>query len=337
MSNLVANPVCVRAAARTSVNGARVLATSVRRHEEAAAVTRSPPPAVDDSTSALTYRRMMPHRPPPLPVIDLPHVRSAEEAVTNIIYNTPTPSLQPFKKHVLNCLVHNEPGVLSRVSGILAGRGFNIDSLVVCRTEIRDLSKMCIVLRGQDGIVEQARRQLEDLVPIWAVLDYTETHCIERELLLAKVSILGPEYLEEQLTGGPTHAPRCVQHKRSKLEREATLVQQFEHSADREPAGVPLTPSEALRMKSDNLQAIEVLSARFGGRIVDVSEHSVIVEMSGKTKRVDAFLSLLKPFGLIECARTGLMVMPRTPISHVDDGEAEDEGGAVDASLLPPG
>ena len=54
--------------------------------------------------------------------------------------------------------------MLSRVSGILAGRGFNIDSLVVCRTEIRDLSRMCIVLSGQDGVVEQARRQLEDLV-----------------------------------------------------------------------------------------------------------------------------------------------------------------------------
>ena len=99
MSNLVANPACVRAAARTSVNGARVLATSVRRHEEAA-VARPPPPAVEDSTSALTYRRMVPHRPPPLPVMDLPHVRSAEEAVTDIIYNTPTPSLQPFKKYV---------------------------------------------------------------------------------------------------------------------------------------------------------------------------------------------------------------------------------------------
>ena len=60
--------------------------------------------------------------------------------------------------------MQNEPGVLSRVSGILAGRGFNIDSLVVCRTEIRDLSRMCIILRGQDGVVEQARRQLEDLV-----------------------------------------------------------------------------------------------------------------------------------------------------------------------------
>lgn len=60
--------------------------------------------------------------------------------------------------------MQNEPGVLSRVSGILAGRGFNIESLVVCRTEIRDLSRMTIVLKGQDGVVEQARRQLEDLV-----------------------------------------------------------------------------------------------------------------------------------------------------------------------------
>ena len=66
--------------------------------------------------------------------------------------------------------MQNEPGVLSRVSGILAGRGFNIDSLVVCRTEIRDLSRMCIVLSGQEGVVEQARRQLEDLVFIFVIL-----------------------------------------------------------------------------------------------------------------------------------------------------------------------
>jgi len=100
-----------------------------------------------------------------------------------------TPDMLTFSpRRILNCLVHNEPGVLSRVSGILAGRGFNIDSLVVCRTEIRDLSQMCIIISGQE---EQARRQLEDLVsnepvhhstnltfvkvPVWAVLDYTET------------------------------------------------------------------------------------------------------------------------------------------------------------------
>ena len=71
---------------------------------------------------------------------------------------------------------------------------------------------------------------------------------------------------------------------------------------------MPLTPSELLRLKSDNLQAIQVLSAQFAGRIVDVSEHSVIVEMCGKTKRVEAFLSLLKPFGVLESARTGAFV-----------------------------
>ena len=68
--------------------------------------------------------------------------------------------------------------MLSRVSGILAGRGFNIDSLVVCRTEIRDLSRMCIVLRGQDGVVEQARRQLEDLVriPLFTIASVAECY-----------------------------------------------------------------------------------------------------------------------------------------------------------------
>lgn len=78
-------------------------------------------------------------------------------------------------RHVLNCLVQNEPGVLSRVSGILAARGFNIDSLVVCSTEIRDLSRMCIVLSGQDGVVEQARRQLEDLVSFLLMLIRSKT------------------------------------------------------------------------------------------------------------------------------------------------------------------
>jgi len=76
------------------------------------------------------------------------------------------------------------------VSGILSGRGFNIDSLVVCRREIRDLSRTCTVISGQEAVVEEARRQLEELVsnepvhhstnltfvkvPVWAVLDYTD-------------------------------------------------------------------------------------------------------------------------------------------------------------------
>ncbi|TCD65614.1 hypothetical protein EIP91_002461 [Steccherinum ochraceum] len=318
--------------------------TQIRRSAEDEHIPKPPPP-IDDSTSALDYKTHVRTRPPPLPAMDLPRSRTAEEAVTNILYNTPPPSLQPFKKHVLNCLVQNEPGVLSRVSGILAGRGFNIDSLVVCRTEIRDLSRMSIVLRGQDGVVEQARRQLEDLVPVWAVLDYTNTHCIERELLLAKVSILGPEYLEQQFTGGPTHEPRrhgegTVSAESIKQELENKLAQNFERGAHPEdaPAPPPLTASEVNHMKSNNLQAISTLAQQFGAKIVDVSEHSVIVEMCGKTKRVNAFLTLLNPFGLLESARTGLMVMPRTPLRYPDDADrAAEAGGVVDASLLPPG
>ncbi|KAH9166271.1 acetolactate synthase [Lactarius sanguifluus] len=279
-----------------------------------------PPPPIDDSTSALDYKTSHKVRPPPLPKMDLPRSRSAEEAVTNILYNTPPPSLQPYKKHVLNCLVQNEPGVLSRVSGILAGRGFNIDSLVVCRTEIRDLSRMCIVISGQDGVVEQARRQLEDLVPVWAVLDYTETRTISRELLLVK----------------------------TKPEREMVLARHFEEStrppqqqqpaSEGEEGGKPLTPSEALRRRHQHLYSLHTLANQFGARLVDVRDHSVIVEMTGKTSRVEAFLALVKPFGIIESARTGLMAMPRTPIAGLAEDDASSElGSTVDASLLPPG
>ena len=81
---------------------------------------------------------------------------------------------------------------------------------------------------------------------MWAVLDYTNTNCIERELLLAKVSILGPEYVEDQYLGGPTHEPRCPDD--AKLNAEANLVQSFRsplgdhHTADTLLVR-PLTPA----------------------------------------------------------------------------------------------
>ena len=169
---------------------------------------------------------------------------------------------------------------------------------------------------------------------MWAVLDYTDTHCIERELLLAKVSILGPEYVEEQLQGGPTHDPRRIHPStpspsftssltspspsdaESKLEREMALAQSFErggHADGPAPAHAhqppPLTPAQALQLRSNNLGAVSGLAAQFGGHIVDVSENSVIVELSGKTKRVEAFLALVKPFGVLEAARTGACLL----------------------------
>jgi len=267
--------------------------------------------------------------------------------VNNILYNTPPPSLQPFTRHTLNCLVQNEPGVLSRVSGILAARGFNIDSLVVCATEIEDLSRMCIVLRGQDGVIEQARRQLEDLVPVWAVLDYTRTRSIERELLLAKVSLLGPERFAEHLqqkegilaaTEGVEDGSPAKQHADNTEKAAAEEVPggyHFEHHS------TPLTPSEALRLKHQHLQAIDTIAKQFQGKIVDLSSDAVIVEVSGKTTRIDSFLKLVRPYGILEAARSGLMVMPRAPIDSTFRGLADeatvDELEAVDTSLLPPG
>jgi len=238
---------------------------------------------------------------------------------------------------------------------------------------------MCIVLSGQEGVVEQARRQLEDLVPVWAVLDYTKTKTINRELLLVKVSVLGPEYLEDQLAGGPSHDPRGVDanppesavwdgvdsyhHHNSKMEKEINLATTFEQSGKSThhpgsgqsqsppapssllpslpPQPTPLTPHQLLTLKATNLQALTTLSSHFGAKVVDISENSVIIELSAKSERVDAFLGLVKAWGVLESARTGVMVMPRTPIASLDgEGDSdgiEDDGDAVDASLLPPG
>lgn len=218
------------------------------------------------STSALAYKAL--HRraqPPPLPVNEAP-LWSASSAVSSILYETPLPSPSPAKRHVLNCLVQNEPGVLSRVSGTVAARGFNIDSLVVCNTEVEDLSRMTIVLSGQDGVVEQARRQLEDLVPVWAVLDYTNAPIIQRELLLAKVSLLGPEYFEELL-----HHHR---QDDGSIEEQGSL-------ADSETSFHParIAPSEALRHKHQHLDAVTQLAHQFGGKVLDISVNNCIVEV----------------------------------------------------------
>lgn len=96
---------------------------------------------------------------------------TAEDAVYNIITNTPKEAEEKTKRHVLNLLVQNEPGVLSRLTGILAGRNFNIESLVVANTEVSDLSRMTIVFNGKNIPIEQARKQLEDLVCCYYVVN----------------------------------------------------------------------------------------------------------------------------------------------------------------------
>jgi acetolactate synthase-1/3 small subunit len=256
-----------------------------------------------NSTSALAYKALHRRSPLPLPVSDSSPSYGAAAAVSSILYETPSPSQAAPKKHILNCLVQNEPGVLSRVSGILAARGFNIDSLVVCSTEVSDLSRMTIVLAGLEGVVEQARRQLEDLVPVWAVLDYTSAALVQRELQLAKVSILGPEVYEElmehhrEMTNpdGETeqldaeaNAERRLQEledQRSHENEKGGILQSVKDAlsqselASRDYHPSRLAASQALRHKHEHLEAITHLTHQFGGKVLDISTNNCIVEV----------------------------------------------------------
>lgn len=214
--------------------------------------------------------------------------KTLEQAVNNILYNTPSPNSHTKQKgHIISCLVTNEPGVLSKISGILASRGFNIDSVVACRTDVLELSRMTIVLKAEKSVVEQAKKQLDDIVPVWAVLDYSNLPLIERELLLARVSVT-----------------------------------------------------------SDTQRQILVsLVKLFDGRVVDLALKSMTIELSAKKKRVDAFLALLKPYGLVEVVRSGIMAMPRAPLDtsatsgkkRSSDMALPEEDPSVNLTDLPPG
>ncbi|RKO87713.1 acetolactate synthase I/III small subunit [Blyttiomyces helicus] len=265
------------------------------------------------SATSLQLRK---RRKKPAFIDQAPSPLSAEEAVNNILYNTPRVSATPVTRHVLNCLVSNEPGVLSRISGILAGRGFNIDSLVVARTEVPDLSRMTVVLNGQSVVIEQARRQLEDIVPVWAVLDYTHTKIVERELLLVKVSVVPHEHMGQ------------MQEEELEIEVEDEEDLQIHRSAMS-----PLLGTALQRV------ALTELARLFKARIVDVSLDAIIIELCAKPDRIDAFVKLVKPYGIIEATRSGMMAMPRSRMDGApgDIEEAEDEGSSVDATMLPPG
>src|SRR6266850_5775367 len=90
-------------------------------------------------------------------------------------------------RHVLSALVHNQPGVLAHVSGMLASRGFNIDSLAVGETEDANLSRMTFVVHGDDAELEQVRKQLDKIVSVVKVQDISSENFVERDLMLIKL------------------------------------------------------------------------------------------------------------------------------------------------------
>ena len=102
-------------------------------------------------------------------------------------------------KHIISALVENKPGVLAHVAGMFAARGFNIDSLVVGRTEDPKLSRMTIVVIGDDRIVEQVRKQLARIVPVVKVQDFMDKPVVARVLMLVTVTV-PPEKRPEVFT-----------------------------------------------------------------------------------------------------------------------------------------
>lgn len=102
-------------------------------------------------------------------------------------------------KHVLSVLVENKFGVLARISGLIAGRGFNIDSLAVGETEDPTVSRMTIVVDGDDKTIEQVKKQLNRLIDVISIQDLTRGEYLDRELLMCKVEVTSktrPELIE---------------------------------------------------------------------------------------------------------------------------------------------
>ena len=155
-------------------------------------------------------------------------------------------------RHVLSALVQNVPGVLSHISGMLASRGYNIDSLAVGETEDPQLSRMTFVVVGDDTVLEQVRKQLEKIVTVVRVDDVSSQDYVERDLILLRVKA---------------------------------------------PAGTRGEISE--------------LTDIFRGRIVDVAREAVIIEISGQERKIEAFIEMMRPFGIIELVRTGRIAMVR--------------------------
>ncbi len=155
-------------------------------------------------------------------------------------------------RHVLSALVQNQPGVLAHISGMLASRGFNIDSLAVGETEVPDLSRMTFVVHGDDAELEQVRKQLDKIVTVVRVVDISSEDFVERDLMLLKV--------------------------------KATSTQRTE---------------------------IVLLVEMFRGKVVDISPENMMVEISGQERKIEAFIELMRPYTILELARTGRIALVR--------------------------
>ena len=155
-------------------------------------------------------------------------------------------------KHTIAVLVENQFGVLARVAGLFSARGFNIDSLAVGETEDPTVSRMTIIVHGDDRVVEQIIKQLNKLIDVIKVVDLSKEDIIDRELVVVKVNATAST-------------------------------------------------------RGDVMQIVNT----FRAKIVDVSPKTLTIEVTGGESKVDAMLELLRPLGIREVVRTGLIAMAR--------------------------
>jgi acetolactate synthase I/III small subunit len=149
-------------------------------------------------------------------------------------------------RHIISILIENEAGALSRVAGLFSARGYNIESLTVAPTEDPSLSRMTLVTRGNDEIIEQITKQLNKLIDVVKLIDLVETPHVERELMLVKIKT--------------TH---------------------------------------------DNREEIKRTTDIFRGSIIDVTANSYVVEMTGPSDKLDAFVAAIDADNIIEVVRSG--------------------------------
>ena len=155
-------------------------------------------------------------------------------------------------RHVIALLIENESGALSRVAGLFSARGYNIESLTVAPTEDDSLSRMTIVTRGSDDVIEQISKQLNKLIDVVKVVDISEAAHIERELMLIKVRATGKD--------------------REEVKRMADI---------------------------------------FRGRIIDVTESSYVIELTGNQTKLDSFIGAIDRALILETVRSGIVGIGR--------------------------
>lgn len=155
-------------------------------------------------------------------------------------------------KHTLSVLVEDESGALSRISGLFARRGYNIESLAVGPTEQGGVSRLTMVVGGDDRVLEQMTRQLLKLVNVLEVIDLSTIPAVERELMLLKV-----------------------------------------------------------KANSETRGAVFDLVQVFRAKVVDVADGALTLEVVGDPGKLVALEQLLRPFGILEIARTGKVALQR--------------------------